>query len=268
MREADVSAFLDALRGVAGVSASPPAPRREIERVEAFVGARLPEPHRALLLRANGLTTNFGYERLFGVGDGPQDIGPWNADGTWKFAWPKPLQDYLAIGQTGWGDQLAYRLTDLRRGIEAIHWLDGLMVEPGESPVADSFEALVEDLAARARTPDEKVQEARRQIGDLGPNKLAVFWPPPLLIGLERAAALTKMPARAAMIINGDLATQLLDRATETRRVDRIELYLDNVGRPRVRVRWAWVPSADEDPGNPLDIVPDVWPSSRPRNRV
>jgi hypothetical protein len=236
-----------------GVSVSAPAVLREIERVESFAGARLPASHRALLLQANGIAANWGYLRLFGVGDGPEDIGPWNAHETWKFAWPRPLEDYLAIGQTGWGDQFAYRLSDLQRGVETIHRLDHFLLETADEPVSDSFEEFLDGFLDQARTLDERVREARRQIGDLEPGQLAVFAPSPLLVGLERATHMLKMFARAAMTTRGDMATQLLDPASETRKVERIETYLDDRGRHRIHVRWASPPASWPQFDRPAD---------------
>jgi hypothetical protein len=216
-----------------------PATLREVERVEAFAGARLPAAHRAMLLTANGVISSWGYSRLFGVGDGAEDIGPWNAYETWKFAWPRQLEDYLAIGQTGWGDQYAYRLSELQRGVETVHMLDHFMMEAAEEPIAAGFEEFLHGFVSAAGKPEISVQEARRQIGDLDPGQIAVYAPSPLLVGLERATHLTRMYSRAAMVSNGDMFAQLGDQTHETRRVDRLDTYLDELGRHRVKVRWA-----------------------------
>jgi hypothetical protein len=241
--ERAINQFLDELRALPGVTVAGPGTSREIERVDAFVGAELPAAHRALLLAANGLTTSFGYQRLFGVGDGCQDMGPWNAYHTWKFAWPRQLEDYLAIGQTGWGDQLVYRLGDLKVGRSVVYWLDHFLMELKDEPVADSFESLLGRLLFEARTPGEAVQEARRQIGDLGLDQLAVSTPSPFLVGLERATALSRMDARAAMVTGGDLAAQLVDSDNQTRHVDHIDSYMDDRGRSRLRVVWVPLPA-------------------------
>jgi hypothetical protein len=245
-----VSRFLEAVARLPGTCLPGPASSREIDRVEAFAGVRLPAQHRALLLAVNGLTANWGYSRIFGVGDGAQDVGPWNAHETWKFTWPERLDDFLAIGQTGWGDQFAYRISELRRGIECVYVLDGLVMEPSDTPLAGDFGSFLDDFAARAVNPDEKVQEARRQVGDLGPGELAVFSPPPLLVGLERATQLTKMPARSAMTVGGDLKTQLLDPANQTREVAGFDTHLDERGRLRIQTRWVRQIRAvgDDDP--------------------
>lgn len=234
----DIPEVVAAIRVLPGTRLAPGASLREVERVEAFVGARLPEAHRQLLLISNGLSVNWGYRRIFGVGDGHQDIGPWNCHQTWKFAWTKPLEDYLCIGQTGWGDQFAYRLSDLRRGIEKIHWLDRFLMETAKPPMAVTFEGLLASLLSHARKPDERVQEARRQVGDLEQDQLALFQPSPLIVGLERATQLTKVFTRSALVMNGDLATQLLNPVNETRKVERFDLFMDEAGRMRVGVRW------------------------------
>ena len=238
MDEAKVLRTLEDLRRLRGTWVADPAREREIDRVEAFTGVHLPPAHRAFLLAANGATTGYGYQRLFGVGDGSQDIGPWNAHETWKFAWPIPLDDFLSIGQTGWGDQFAYKLADLRRGIESIHRFDYFMLEKAETPVAGTFVTFLHAFLMHACMPDEKVNEARRQLGDLDRDELAVFSPSPLLVGLERATQLRRMNARDAMILNGDLTTQLVDPEHETRRVSHFDQYLDDLGRQRVRVHW------------------------------
>lgn len=233
--EVAAAAFAESIRQLPGTSIAAAAPPREIDRVEAFAGARLPALHRALLLHANGLTANWGYLRLFGVGDGPEDIGPWNAHETWKFAWPRQLDDYMAIGQSGWGDQFAYNIEDLKRGVETIHRLDHFLMEVADEPVAENFDTFLRVFAERAGRPDERVHEARRQIGDLEPGQLAVFAPSPLLVGLERATHMMKTHARGAMVTNGDMIAQLGEVAHETRKVDRIETYLDDRGRQRDR---------------------------------
>jgi hypothetical protein len=258
MDEAKVLRYLEDIRRLRGTWTAEPAPARELDRVEAFVGVRLPPAHRAMLQSANGLTTSYGYHRLFGVGDGSQDIGPWNAHETWKFAWPVPLDDYLAIGQTGWGDQYAYRLSDLRRGIESIHWLDHFMMETGEVPVAGTFGTFMHAFLTRACMPEEKIHEARRQVGDLNRDELAVFSPSPLLVGLERATQLKRMPARDALILNGDLATQLTDPENETYRVYRFDTYIDEFGRQRVKAHWTSTHRRIEEADAPAIADPEL----------
>ena len=255
--------FMEDLRSLPGVWIADPAAPRELDRVEAFVGVRLPAAHRAILARANGFQTCWGYLRFFGVGDGTQDVGPWNAHDTWKFAWPVALDDYLSIGQTGWGDQFAYRLSDLRRGLDTVYRLDHFLMEQAGEPAAPSFGAFLAGFLREARVPREQVAEARRQLGDLARDELAIFSPSPLLVGLERATQLKRMAARDAMILSGDLAAQLTDVETESRAVDRFEPYLDDRGRPRIKIHWARIyrpaePASDAGPtgADPTDVDP------------
>ena len=142
--------FLREVRGLPGVSVQEPAPEAEIDRVEAFAGVRFPAAHRAVLLRANGILACWGYRRLYGVGDDPEHIGPWNTPDMWKFAWPRPLDDYLMIAGSGWGDQYAYRISDLRRGIETIHRLDHVRMEPTPEAVADNVDMFLRAFQVEA----------------------------------------------------------------------------------------------------------------------
>jgi hypothetical protein len=250
----DIPQYVEAIRELLGSAGAPPAPPREVDRLEAFAGVRLPELHRSLLLYANGISASWGYQRLFGVGDGCHDVGPWNAHETWKFAWPRHLEDFLVIGQTGWGDQFAYSLSGLQRGDETIHRLDRILMEESDPPAATSFGDFLIGFLGGARNPSERVLEARRQVGDLRPDELAVFWPSPLLVSLERATQLRRMNARAAMVVNGDLATQLLEPANESRQIDLFDTFLDDRGRSRIKVRWSWRPDPEMDSAE-MDLV-------------
>jgi hypothetical protein len=80
----------------------------------------------------------------------------------------------------------------------------------------------------------------RAAIGGLGPlnwDELVTYVPSSLLGGPELIANVVKMPARALMIANGDLATQLEDHPE--RAIERIETLDDELGRTRLRVAWA-----------------------------
>ena len=240
MEEAGETLLLvDSIRRLPGASLGKPADPRQIEHFEALVGAQLPASHRALLRRANGLLANWGYDRILGVGTAMEHVGPWNEPDTWKFAWPHPLDDFLCVAESGWGDQYAYRISDLRQGVQAIHRLDRHLMKPAREPVADEFDMFMRAFHRAAHEPDAHVAEARRQVGDLAMHEHVVFSPSPLIVGVDRASRLTKMSARFAMIANGDLARQLLDPANAERAVGGFEMYRDDRGRPRIRVRWA-----------------------------
>lgn len=232
--------FLREVRGLPGVTVQEPAAESEIERVEAFVGVRLPAAHRALLLHANGVLACWGYRRLYGVGDDPEHIGPWNLPDMWKFAWPQPLDDYLAIAGSGWGDQYAYRISDLRRGAPAIHRLDHVRMEPTHDAVADDVEMFLRAFLVEARRPSPPVHEARALIGDLGAGELALQSPPVRAVGPAHAAAtLSREFSPAVLIANGDVHRQLEEASAQGLEPAGFEAYEDDMGRPRVLVRWA-----------------------------
>lgn len=232
--------FLREVRGLPGVTVQDPAAESEIERVEEYAGVRLPAAHRALLLKANGVMACWGYRRLYGVGDEPEHIGPWNLPDMWKFAWPQPLDDYLAIAGSGWGDQYAYRISDLRRGVPAIHRLDHARMEPTHDAMADDVEMFLRAFLVEAHKPGAQVHEARGLIGDLGAGELALQAPPVRAVGTAHAgASLQKVFAPAALIANGDVHRQLEDPAAQGLTPAGFEPYEDDMGRPRVLVRWA-----------------------------
>jgi hypothetical protein len=81
------------------------------------------------------------------------------------------------------------------------------------------------------------VVEARQKLGDLDGSSHVVSVPSPLIAGAHSADNAMVMPARAAMIANGDLATQLGDQP-QARPVLAIEPFEDSRGRPRLRVVW------------------------------
>jgi hypothetical protein len=239
-REGEAPEFVVAVRRLPGVQAGPPAPAAEIDRLEEWAGVTLPGPHRAMLLRANGVLAAGGFERILGVGEGPMHIGPWNALETWKFSWPElPLEDYLVFAENAFGDQFAYRVSDLRRGIDVVQRLDRHLMQPGDEPAADDFEAFLRGFFERAQDPDDEVVMARGEVGEIAVAEHAVLSPPPVVEGSARTARLTRMSARAGMIAAGDLATQLLSPGTEQRDILRLETYHDELDRPRLRVIWA-----------------------------
>jgi hypothetical protein len=237
--EGEIPEFLAAALRLPGVSVARPAPANEIDRFEEAIGIRLPTPHRALLVRANGILAAHGFERLLGVGDDPMALGPWNDADTWKFAWTvPPLEDYLCFAESGFGDQYAYRINELRRGVQQVHRLDRHLMEPAEQPVAPNLERFLRQFFARSQTPSQDVVDARAQVGDLALGEHAVHSPPPLVAGTQ-PTSLVRMPAASAMILQGDLATQLLDPANAERQIARLETYQDDHGRPRLRIEWA-----------------------------
>jgi hypothetical protein len=133
------------------------AGRDGIERALLAVGIRLPETHVTLLSHGNGVLAYHGYFRLFGVGcDGCIDLTVWNDTETWKFAWPDRLVDYFCFGETAWGDQYAYRTSELVAGIETVYMLDAFEMNP--DPIASTFDEFLQSEFVRcAREPYDEM---------------------------------------------------------------------------------------------------------------
>lgn len=149
------------------------------------------------------------------TGPGPAavaDVNEWNRPETWKFAWPRRVAEYLCFGETAWGDQYAYRYDELRPGREPpVYFLDAVGMHA--EPLAASFEGFLESefLRNAERPLYSSIAEARRRVGDLRADEHVVHVPSILISGDEALSDVIKMDALAAMIINGDLAGQLLD---------------------------------------------------------
>ncbi|MGE0792115.1 MAG: SMI1/KNR4 family protein [Sandaracinaceae bacterium] len=215
------------------------APAHDLGSRMARLPFHLPQLHTDLLARSDGVMGYGGYFRIFGVTDAVVDMVTWNEKASWKFAWPAFLGEFFCFGETAWGDQYAYRLDDLRSNSNPpVYELDAIELVPEQ--LAEDFTDFLGRIFLRCcREPyDSMLVKARRKIGDLLASEHIIYAPSPLITGGHHLEHVTKMPARAAMVVNGDLATQL---ATElqTRQIARIEQYADEHGRPRLKVHWA-----------------------------
>jgi hypothetical protein len=196
----------------------------------------LPEAHLQFLADSDGAETYGGYFRIFGG----VALIEWNARETWRFAWPSVLDEYFFFGETAWGDQYAYRVADMRLGADPpVYYLDAIMMSEGKGKLASSFVDFIEnDFLRNSVAPyDEILVEARKKYGDLDVTQHIIYAPSPLITGAEHLEHVIVMPARAAMIANGDLATQLGDEL-QSRPIRGIEPYEDELGRTRLKVIW------------------------------
>jgi hypothetical protein len=229
-----VTELAEALRAADGVRMCDAAPRSAIDlRVPA-----LPAVHLSCLESVNGFSAANGYFRLFGLSCAScRDAAWWNRDETWKFAWRHRASSFWCFGETGWGDQYAYDLNDLSAGRDRVFLLDAFEMEP--EIIAGSFEEFVEREVFRQvdRPYDSMTRLAMERIGALGWDELVTYVPSPLLGGPESIDNVVKLPARALMVWNGDLAVQL--SGEPDREVERVEAFEDESGRSRLRVVWA-----------------------------
>jgi hypothetical protein len=203
-------------------------------------GVALPGAHRQFLDAVNGAEVFDGYYRLFGLGgDVAVDLERWNAPDTWKFAWHGRPDRYWCFGETVWGDQYAYDLEELREGQTArVYFLEGVTL--AAEPLADNFEHFLEtDFLRNARRPyDSQSVKAHQRFAELPVTEHLAYQPSLLLGGAESLDNVVKLPALAAMIIQGDICTQMYGQLA-SRRVQETQLYEDDRGRMRIRVVWA-----------------------------
>ncbi len=208
------------------------------ERLRAL-GAPLPRLHQELLAASDGLMAYDGYFRLFGVSGVVTDLALWNQRDTWKFAWPSLAEDFLCFGETGWGDQYAYRLSELESEAAAsVYYLDAFSLQTRK--LAKNFAAFLEsDFLRNAKDPyDEFLVAARRKLGALESSEHITYVPSILVTGEESVEHICKMPARASMIANGDMDRQLSEEA-QSRPIAGIMPFVDEQGRMRLEVLWA-----------------------------
>jgi hypothetical protein len=215
-------------------------PALDVDMVRA---RELPSQHVELLRWANGLTGYGGYFRILPIAPNERaewlpTIDEWNDTETWKFAWPESVAEYCCFGETAWGDQYAYKRSELSRGRSAVYFLDAVAMQA--EPVARSFEEFMQkEFLRNCRAPyDEMTVRARQRLGNVLASEHVIHVPSVLLTDSEDIDSVSKMPATAAMIINGDMASQLLDQL-ESREVSSVESYLDAKGRTRLKVVWS-----------------------------
>ena len=237
-----ISALIEKLKAQPGTIQYPASQRGEIARVEAEQGIHLPPEYKQLLEWSNGLQVYDGYERLFGINCAePIDCTIWNDFEYWKFAWGDRCSDYWCFAESEWGAQYAYNRKDLAEDTTAcVYRLSAFRMEP--KVVASSF---IQFVQARWLQPYEHLDGFDRTAHEffrrLDPKMHLVYLPPPELLpwpnGMYELQNVTVMPARSAMICNGDVDLQFVG-AREGAVATGFESYEDEKGRTRLRIVW------------------------------
>jgi hypothetical protein len=166
---------------------------------EAMMEVVLPAEHVRVLGRSNGVEAYAGYYRLFALGgDAAIELRRWNAPGLWRHAWGGAADGFLCFGETGWGDQYAYR--EGEPGGEVVR-IEAFSMEA--EPVAGSFGEFMRAvfLPCAVRPRDELTVQARARFGRLPLADHVTFLQPPLDGELD-PARVVRMPAVAAMRAN------------------------------------------------------------------
>lgn len=236
------------LSAVPGVRLALPADDDELRAAQATWGVHLPDAHLELLQLTNGVIAEDGHNRFFGIGaTAAIDMVEWNSEGCWKFAWHGRADPYLCFGEDVWGNQYAYRFEDLRSTAPGppLWFLGGIDLTPF-SMQRQSFEefltyGFVRNAQGLVDNDDGRLTKERFPV--LGADELLVPMPPGLLMGVDDQSIPAMvdraevMSARVAMIVNGDVCTQLNERLMG-RLPDRFEVVEDEQGRTRLKLVW------------------------------
>ena len=205
--------------------------------VAGELAAQLPPAHRQLLESVNGVATQRGAFRLMGFGrsEPALDLPAWNAQETWRFAWDDRIDPYLFFGETGWGDQYAYRRGESGQLEPEVHFLEGTLLR--SEVIAGSFEEFMEgEFLRNARDPyDPFTVEALARLGPLDAGQHWAYAPSIALGGVESVDNVVVLPAVAAMTIAGDVATALAMSEPGTSPT-QVSPWVDDRGRSRMRV--------------------------------
>jgi len=224
------------LSAIEGVVTRPGLDISLSQAIEPLIGFTLPNDHLGLLRQTNGAEGFGGYVRLFGFGPASAiDLVQWNAENFWKFAWSGQVTPYFCFAETGWGDQFAYRIDQLKMGDPSIYHIEALAMQPQK--IAADFSGFFgcEFLQSCNLPYDSMTVAAREKIGDLRPEEHVTYSPSPVIGAPETMENIIKLQARTAMIIAGDLAVGMNALAPEENDF-RVEQYEDAEKRIRMRV--------------------------------
>lgn len=204
--------------------------------LEEISGIPLPDDHREFLRFTNGAEGYGGHIRMFGFGpDAAIDMISWNSPGHWKFAWDGRADGFFCFGETAWGDQYAYNIEELKAGNASVYLLDALYMQ-SEKIGPDFEDYFTYGFMLCCDEPyDGMTIAARNAIGDLTPGEHIIYNPSLLIGGSEDVANIKKMPARTAMIVEGDLAIGI--DALPSEDIDfRLDVYEDEEERLRLKI--------------------------------
>jgi hypothetical protein len=163
---------------------------------DAMLEVVLPAEHVHLLGRSNGVEGYGGYFRLFSLGgDAAIELRRWNDPGLWRHAWAGAVEGFLCFGETGWGDQYAYREEEPHGPVYRLEAfsMEAERVAPG---FGDFMRSVFLPNAERPR--DELTILARERVGRL-PLADHVTFMRGIPAGEPDIADVIRMPAVAAM---------------------------------------------------------------------
>lgn len=231
-----ISEKFQELVGKDGVVLRPGLDDAALAALEEMSGIRLPDDHREFLRFTNGAEGYGGHIRMFGFGpDAAIDMISWNSPGHWKFAWDGRADGFFCFGETARGDQYAYNIEELKAGNASVYILDanGMWGDVFDASFAEHF---VNEFLRFCDLPYEaRVVAARAAVGDLLPSEHIVYNPSVLIGGAENVENIQKMPARIAMIVQGDMAIGV-DALPDDVTSFQVDVYQDEEDRLRLKI--------------------------------
>lgn len=240
-----VGEIVEELKRTQGYKLYEPLPAESLRAYEDRLGLQFPSDYRQFLQLTNGCEVCFGHYRIFGF-DSMRSIDAmrWNRNDCWKFAWDGGPDNYWCFGETAFGDQYAFSLDDLRNQKNVPVYRLGHISMAHTGPWNESFALFLdEELRRNAISPySSRDKHAIQTIGPLDLSDHVMMVPSLLFRPVDDDGAdaeLQVMPARAAMIGNGDLGVQWDAGCEEQKTVARVDPYVDEQGLMRLRIVWA-----------------------------
>jgi hypothetical protein len=227
-------ALIDQLVAAGDARTHPPADEAAVRKFEESFGFRLPEAHRRMLSQTNGFEAFRGYFRLFGVGRGAAiEMESWNAAQLWKFAYRGAADRHLCFAELGSGHQFGYRLDEASdAGTSVDHLLVNNMRAVFRYPRFEAF--LDTPFLHGVLYRDGDFVEWMRRLGELAPDEHVAHRSFGVL-DESRRELFEKMGAVDSMVFYGDA---WFEHQPDGAAAERLEFYVDDVGRRRLRVVW------------------------------
>jgi SMI1 / KNR4 family (SUKH-1) len=233
------------LRGLPGCKCHDPLPNNSLLALEAKLGFRFPKEYRTFLRLCNGCESQHGHYRIFGFDTNRSiDVVRWNESDYWKCAWEGRADGYWCFGETAFGDQYAMAHAHLQcKDTVPVYQLHHASMA-SDAPWNESFSDFMEkEFLRNAKTPySRRERHAIEVAGALDLANHVVMLPSFLLLPLDddgSSIELQIMPARAAMICNGDICVQWDAGCDQGRSVERVEPFLDDQRRMRLKIVWS-----------------------------
>ncbi|MBT9290395.1 hypothetical protein [Prosthecodimorpha staleyi] len=221
----------------ASLPAGPMDPGFDIETIQG------PDKSSRILRRLRssspgGLTFFNGYLKVYGVrGERGIDIRHWNAESSWKFAWPSDLRPYWCFAGTAMGEQFAVEtVPGDGPAASAVYSLDPITMEPSVFASAmDDFFVLFSQ-GPEAFIYEDVYRDIVEKHGAIGMKDGVSVMPPRVFRRDVDAKSVFISDYRTMMTINGDCFSEA-SKLPVGAQVLGLTAYSDDQNRERIRFR-------------------------------